>query len=119
MRQLKLILTPRAEERMKSIGGEFRVYLGQAGAKCGGPLAALVKSGSPAEEYEEDYTALEKDGVTVWVPDTIDFINDEVVIDLQGISFMVVLVALSAIIVQGQSLNNCASCSGCSLGQQE
>ncbi len=108
---LTLTLTSRAVERMKSIGGEFQVYIGEVGGGCRGVQAALVKSGTPPLEFQEDCTCLEQDGISVWVPDRIEFEDNEVYIDLQGIFFMVILVALSAIVAQPQI--DCGSCGGC------
>ncbi len=111
---LTLTLTPRALERMKSIGQEFQVYIGQVGGGCGAQQAALVRSGAPEPELQQDCTVMVQDDITVWVPDAIEFEDNEVYIDLMGMFFMVVLVALSAVIVQPEV--NCGTCGGCASG---
>ncbi|EEX49056.1 MULTISPECIES: hypothetical protein [Jonquetella] len=112
MRNLNLIITDRALERLKEIGPECEVYIDQIGMACHSQLVALVKTAEGANFSEADFTKLEKDGVTIWVPDAIEFENDQVEIDLQGIFFMVVPMCLSALIQQPAS-GGCEGCSGC------
>lgn len=70
-----------------------------------------MKSSAPEEEEKEHYTVLEQDGLTVWVSNGIEFENDEVVIDLTGLFFMVIPMAISAILLPQES--GCAGCRGC------
>lgn len=111
---LKLTITDRALERLRAIGPDCEVYIDQIGMGCSAALAALVKSVEEGKEPTENtHHLLTRDDVKIWVPKAMSFNDDDVVIDLQGIFFMVVPMVLSAQISQPEHAG-CAGCSGCS-----
>lgn len=115
-KNLTLTITDRALARLKEIGPVCEVYIDQIGMGCSSALAAVVKTAENPENFNEaTATKLSKDGVDLWVPDSITFTNDDVVIDLQGLFFMVIPMALSAEIQQ-PAHGGCAGCSGCGGG---
>ena len=111
---LTLTITDRALERLRAIGPVTEVYIDQLGMGCSAQLAALVKSVDEEKTpTEATHEMLTKDDVHIWVPKAMTFRNDEVVIDLQGLFFMVVPMVLSAELQQPVH-GGCAGCSGCS-----
>lgn len=113
MSNLTLTITDRALERLRAIGPACEVYIDQIGMGCSAALAALVKSCEDDKmPTDATHVKLTKEGVDVWVPKAMSFKDDDVVIDLQGIFFMVVPMVLSAEIQQ-PAHGGCAGCSGC------
>lgn len=112
MRDLKLTITDRAKERIMEIGPSVTVFQGTIGVGCGARQAVLVKSGSP--ESADNYQVLKEDGMSVWVPDFLDFEDDTVSIDLQGLMWMVNLVVTSAVVEESSGCGGCSGCSCCS-----
>ncbi|MGI6074855.1 MAG: hypothetical protein ACOYD9_00615 [Pyramidobacter sp.] len=110
-KKLKLIITPRAEERLRAMGKEFTMAVLQFASPRGPVPAAVCRLGSPDEKALKGFVTLEKGDLKIRVPRSQPFINDEVIIDLYAAGNMVVPVILTAILAPVCSAS-CGSCSG-------
>ena len=111
MQELTLTLSERAEARLLEMGKEFEIVVGQLGSGNAATNLAMGRIGAPEESARQTFTELKKGALTIWAPDDVTFIKNEVVIDLYGVARMVLPLALSAVVVQS-SEHSCASCGG-------
>ena len=114
-KKLKLIITPRAEERLHAMGKEFTMVVGRFASPTGPVPAPVCRVGSPDEKAREKFIPLENGALKIWVPLHWPFLNDEVIIDLYAAGNMVVPVILTAISAPtcGRSCGSCQGCPSC------
>ncbi len=119
LQELKLIVTPRARERLLAMGSEFQIAVMQLRTPRGPMPAAVCRLGAPDESARENFTRLTSGELTVWSPNEESFIKNEVIIDLWGTGGMVLPIAMTAILIPVCE-GGCDSChSDCSARRED
>ncbi len=117
LQELKLKITPRAQEWLSAMGTEFTLTVMQLRGPRGQFPAAVCRLGAPNES--DGFTRLSGDGLIVWVPNAESFIRNEVLIDLFGAGGMVLPIAMTAILIP-ECEGVCDLCaSNCAVKQEE
>ncbi len=117
LQELKLKITPRAQEWLSAMGKEFTLAVMQLRGPRGQFPAAVCRLGTPAESG--GFTKLSCESLTVWVPNAESFIGNEVLIDLFGTGGMVLPIAMTAILIP-ECEGVCEGCtSNCAVRQDE
>ncbi len=117
LQELKLKITPRAQEWLSALGAEFTLAVMQLRGVRGQFPAAVCRVGAPKES--DGFTRLSDGSLTVWVPNAESFIGNEVLIDLFGTGGIVLPIAMTAILIP-ECEGVCDGCaSNCAVKQEE